>query len=229
MSLTASVRVDARIDSLEVRAYEIPTATPESDGTLQWDSTTLAYVEIRAAGEMGLGFAYADAATATLINTLLRDAIIGKDAAQIGARLDDMYATTRNLGCGGITSMAVSAVDVALWDLKAKLLGVPAYVWLGVSHTHVRSPAAVFTSYSEQQLCDQLAGWVNDGIPRVKMKVDRDANADPRAISHPVNTATGSTPSHACSTPARSMFFRPTPRIAAGSRGCPPSMVCLRA
>jgi hypothetical protein len=98
---------------------------------------------------------------------LLREAIVRKDAVQLGARWDDMYETSRNLGRGGITSMAVSAVDVALWDLKAKMLGVPVYVLLGA----VRSRAPVygsggFTAYSEQQLCQQLAGWVNDGIPR---------------------------------------------------------------
>ena len=80
MSATNAVRADARIDALEVRAYKVPTATPESDGTLQWDSTTLVYVEVRAGGETGIGFTYADAATAKLIDTLLREVIVGRDA-----------------------------------------------------------------------------------------------------------------------------------------------------
>ncbi len=179
MSTTTTLRSAARIDALEVRAYKVPTATPESDGTLTWDATTLVYVEVQAAGETGIGFTYADAATAKLIDTLLRDAIIGKDATQIGARWDDMYATSRNLGRGGITSMAVSAVDVALWDLKAKLLGVPAYMLLGAGRSSVPVyGSGGFTAYSEQQLCEQLAGWVEDEIPRVKMKVGRDPAAD---------------------------------------------------
>jgi L-alanine-DL-glutamate epimerase-like enolase superfamily enzyme len=184
VSSTTAVRADAPIDALEVRAYKIPTATPESDGTLTWDSTTLVYVEVHAEGETGIGFTYADAATAKLIDTLLRETVIGKDALEIGARWDDMYAASRNLGRGGITSMAVSAVDVALWDLKAKMLGVPVYVLLGT----VRDRAPVygsggFTAYSEQQLCEQLAGWVNDGIPRVKMKIGRDPEADPVRVA----------------------------------------------
>jgi L-alanine-DL-glutamate epimerase-like enolase superfamily enzyme len=181
---TTAVRADARIDALEVRAYTIPTASPESDGTLTWDSTTLVYVEVNAGGETGIGFTYADAATAKLIDTLLREAIVGKDASQIGARWDDMYAISRNLGRDGITSMAVSAVDVALWDLKAKRLGVPAYALLGA----VRSSVPVygsggFTAYSEPQLCEQLAGWVGEGIPRVKMKVGREPAADPVRVA----------------------------------------------
>jgi L-alanine-DL-glutamate epimerase-like enolase superfamily enzyme len=176
---TTAVRADASIDALEVRAYKVPTATPESDGTLKWDSTTLVYVEVHAAGQTGIGFTYADAATAKLIDTLLRETVVGKDAVQIGARWDDMYAASRNLGRGGITSMAVSAVDVALWDLKAKMLGVPVYVLLGAVRGHAPVyGSGGFTAYSEQQLCEQLAGWVNDGIPRVKMKIGRDPDAD---------------------------------------------------
>jgi L-alanine-DL-glutamate epimerase-like enolase superfamily enzyme len=184
MSPGTGVQVDARIDALEVRAYKIPTASPESDGTLQWDSTTLVYVEVHAAGETGIGFTYADVATAKLVDTLMRETILGKDAFQIGARWDDMFATSRNLGRGGITSMAVSAVDVALWDLKAKLLGVPAYVLLGAVRTSVPVyGSGGFTAYTEQQLCKQLAGWVDDGILRVKMKVGRDAQADPVRVA----------------------------------------------
>jgi L-alanine-DL-glutamate epimerase-like enolase superfamily enzyme len=181
---TTALRADARIDALEVRAYTIPTASPESDGTLTWDSTTLVYVEVNAGGETGIGFTYADVATAKLIDTLLRAAIVGKDASQIGARWDEMYGVSRNLGRDGITSMAVSAVDVALWDLKAKRLGVPAYALLGA----VRNSVPVygsggFTAYSEKQLCEQLAGWVDDGIPRVKMKVGREPAADPIRVA----------------------------------------------
>jgi len=167
------------IETLDVRAYTIPTATPESDGSLQWDATTLVYVEVLAGGERGIGFTYADVGTAKLIESLLRETVVGTDALQIGARWNDMYAKTRNLGHDGITSMAVSAVDVALWDLKGKLLGVPTYTLFGA----VRESVPVygsggFTAYSEQQLCEQLSTWVQDGIPRVKMKIGRDPVAD---------------------------------------------------
>lgn len=72
--------------------------------------------------------------------------------------------------------MAISAVDCALWDLKARLLGVPLVTLLG----QVREGAAIyasggFTSYTDRQLADQLSGWVKQGIPRVKMKIGPDA------------------------------------------------------
>lgn len=179
MISTTSVRTQARIDSLEVRAYKIPTATPESDGTLEWDATTLVYVEVHAGGQVGIGFTYADIATAKLIDTLLRETILGTDALQIGARWNDMYGKARNLGHDGITSMAVSAVDVALWDLKGKLFEVPTYALLGAVNESVPVyGSGGFTAYSQEQLCAQLAGWVQDGIPRVKMKIGRDPVAD---------------------------------------------------
>ncbi|MDQ2872151.1 MAG: mandelate racemase [Candidatus Eremiobacteraeota bacterium] len=176
---TAAVRCEARIESVEVSAYRVPTSTPESDGTLTWDSTTMVYVEVHAGGAVGIGFTYADLATAKLVETILRETIVGTDAMQIAARWDAMFAKTRNLGRDGITSMAVSAVDVALWDLKGKLLGVPTYVLLGAMRDRVPVyGSGGFTAYSVQQLCDHLSGWVTAGIPWVKMKVGRDAAAD---------------------------------------------------
>jgi L-alanine-DL-glutamate epimerase-like enolase superfamily enzyme len=179
VSTAVSTRAQARIDALDVSAYTIPTATPESDGTLRWDATTMVYVEVHAGGESGIGFTYADLATAKLIECSLRAIVVGKDAFSIGARWDEMYAKTRNLGRDGITSMAISAIDVALWDLKGKLLEVPTFKLLGA----VRESVPVygsggFTAYSTSQLCEQLAGWVSSGITRVKMKVGRDAKAD---------------------------------------------------
>lgn len=90
-----------------------------------------------------------------------------------------MYAKARNLGHDGITSMAVSALDVALWDLKGKLFCVPTCALFGTVRERVPVyGSGGFTAYSEQQLCEQLASWVESGIGRVKMKIGRDPNAD---------------------------------------------------
>lgn len=167
------------IDRIEVSAYKVPTDFPESDGTLQWDSTTLVLVEARAGDETGLGYTYADTAAARLIHDLLSKVVAGCDVMATAACWEAMVRRTRNLGRPGIVSMAISAVDSALWDLKARLLDLPLVTLLG----SVRESVPVygsggFTSYSEQQLQQQLAGWVEQGIPRVKMKVGCDARAD---------------------------------------------------
>jgi len=161
-------------------AYTVPTDAPESDGTLEWNSTTLVLVEIEAGGKHGIGYSYADEATAVLINSLLARVIEGRDAMDVGGAWAAMLTSIRNLGRGGIAAMAVSAVDNALWDLKAKLLDLPLFKLLGA----VREAAPVygsggFTSYSDAQLKEQLGGWADDGIGMVKMKVGRDPQRDP--------------------------------------------------
>jgi len=129
--------------------------------------------------KVGLGYTYADRATAILIRDTLSKTVEGQNAMAPAASWNAMVARTRNLGRPGIVSMAISAVDIALWDLKARLLDVPLLALLGT----VRKSVPVygsggFTSYSEKQLQNQLAGWVEQGIARVKMKIGRDANAD---------------------------------------------------
>jgi len=119
------------IDRLDVSAYIIPTDFPESDGTLTWDKTTLVLVEATAGGTQGLGYSYADTATARLIKDLLAGVVVGREAMAVSAAWAAMVHAIRNLGRPGIVSMAISAVDAALWDLKARLLNLPLVTLLG--------------------------------------------------------------------------------------------------
>jgi L-alanine-DL-glutamate epimerase-like enolase superfamily enzyme len=171
------------IETLNVSRYTVPTDFPESDGTLEWDKTTMVLVEARAAGKSGLGYTYADHATAALIQETLKEVVTNTDAMSPPAAYTSMWRRIRNLGRPGICSMAISAVDCALWDLKARLLDLPLVTLLG----QVRTGAPIygsggFTSYSDQQLFSQLSGWVNHGIRSVKMKIGRDANRDVQRV-----------------------------------------------
>ncbi|MGI9103510.1 MAG: enolase C-terminal domain-like protein [Terriglobales bacterium] len=159
--------------------FRVPTDQPESDGTLEWKQTTLVLVQISAGGKRGVGYTYADYATARLIHDTLTDVVKGLDAMAPAAAYMAMWRRIRNLGRPGICSMAISAVDCALWDLKARLLDVPLVTLLGQVHEGVPVyGSGGFTSYSERQLIEQLSGWVKQGIPRVKMKIGREANKD---------------------------------------------------
>lgn len=170
---------EVAIDKLAVEIYRIPTDFPESDGTLKWDSTTLVFVRATGGGHTGIGYTYADTATAKLIQHTLANVIEGRDIAAIPASWDAMVRRTRNLGRPGIVSMAISAVDTALWDLKARWLDLPLVTLLGAARQAVPTyGSGGFTSYSDSQLQKQLSGWVEQGIPRVKMKIGRDAQAD---------------------------------------------------
>ncbi|HKD37360.1 MAG TPA: enolase C-terminal domain-like protein [Pirellulales bacterium] len=167
------------ITNLDVSVYTIPTESPESDGTFSWDSTTIVLVALHAGDASGIGFTYADTATARLIHDKLAELIIGCDVFDIPAAVTAMQRAIRNLGRPGIASMAISAVDVALWDLKARLLDVPLVSLLGAARESVPIyGSGGFTSYDDRQLRRQLGGWVEQGIPRVKMKIGRDPAAD---------------------------------------------------
>jgi L-alanine-DL-glutamate epimerase-like enolase superfamily enzyme len=177
--VAAALRPEIPIERLRVAAYTVPTDRPESDGTLEWDSTTIVVVDVLAGGEHGLGYTYADAAAAQLIERRLRPVIERSDAMAIAAAWDAMIASVRNVGRPGIAACAISAVDAGLWDLKARLLGLPLVRLLGAARAAIPVYASGgFTSYSSDELAEQLAGWVAAGIPRVKMKVGRRPDED---------------------------------------------------
>jgi L-alanine-DL-glutamate epimerase-like enolase superfamily enzyme len=167
------------VSAVRAAAYRIPTDAPESDGTFAWDATTIVVAEVEGGGERGLGYTYGDASVAGLVEGALAGAVRGTDVLDTGAAHAAATAKLRNIGRTGPGAMALSALDVALHDLKARLLGVPLARLLGA----VRDGVAIygsggFTSYDDARLAEQLGGWAREGIPRVKMKVGRDADRD---------------------------------------------------
>ncbi|MFL6240248.1 MAG: enolase C-terminal domain-like protein [Actinomycetes bacterium] len=170
---------DLTIDGLDAAAYEIPTDEPEADGTLEWSSTVLVVVRARAGGAVGLGYTYAHQSLVPLIGKKLGEVVAGRPAFDVAAAHAAMVNAVRNLGGTGLASMAISAVDIALWDLKARLLEVPLIVALDAAREAVPIyGSGGFTSYSDERLAAQLEGWATAGIPRVKIKTGRDPGRD---------------------------------------------------
>ncbi len=172
------------ITSLDVGAYKVPTSKqPESDGTLEWDATTMVLVEASAGDTTGIGYTYCHRAAATLIADKLADVVCGQDAMQVRHHWQQMLHQIRNIGRPGLVACAISAVDIALWDLKARLLELPLATLLDACHQEVPIyGSGGFCSYTDAELEEQLGGWVEQGIPRVKMKVGRDAKANPHRV-----------------------------------------------
>lgn len=180
-------RMEPPIEHVEVLAYDLPTDGPggkESDGTLEWGSTTMVCCLVSAGGETGLGYTYGHRACALLIEDELAPALLGEDPTAVGALWEAMGAALRNAGRPGIGMMAVSAVDNALWDLKARLHGVALVDLLDRVHDAVPVyGSGGFCNYPLDRLAGQLAGWVEQGIPRVKLKVGRHPDEDPRRLA----------------------------------------------
>jgi len=173
----------ARIESVATAAYRIATDAPESDGTLEWNSTTLVTVHVAASGMQGFGYTYASRAAAVVIADALAPLLAERDALDTAARWNDMVRAVRNIGRPGVGSMAIAAVDVALWDLKAKALGVSLAELLGRSRDAVPVyGSGGFTSYTRDRLATQLGGWAESGMRYVKMKVGRSPDDDPARV-----------------------------------------------
>jgi L-alanine-DL-glutamate epimerase-like enolase superfamily enzyme len=168
---------------LEVSCFTIPTDAPESDGTAEWDSTTVVVVEAVAGGKRGLGWTYGPEAAGAVVEDLLAPVVRERDADDVAALWLELGAQLRNAGRPGIAHCALSAVDLALWDLRARLHDVALTTLLPAAHERVPVyGSGGFCSYTDERLADQLGGWVAQGIPRVKMKLGRNPERDPHRL-----------------------------------------------
>lgn len=138
-------------------AYRIPTDRPEADGTLAWDATTLVAVHVSAGRHRGFGYTYTSAAAVPLVREFATH-VVGTDALAVEATWNRLVRNARNLGVSGVVASAISAIDAALWDLKAKLFDLPLVHLLGAVREEVPLYASGgFTSYTMEVLCEQLA------------------------------------------------------------------------
>jgi L-alanine-DL-glutamate epimerase-like enolase superfamily enzyme len=171
--------LNEKIQRLGASAFKVPTDFSESDGTAEWDSTTLILVELGAGKFSGLGYSYAHESCLPLIHETLFPIVRGKNPFSISVLWNEMNLGVRNFGRNGIAANAIAAVEIALWDLQAKILNLPLAKLLGA----VREKTPIygsggFTSYSKKQLCNQLENWVAEGISMVKMKIGRKPDHD---------------------------------------------------
>ena len=163
-------RTDVR--DVQVGVYRFPTANPEGDGTLTWDATTVVTVQLAAGGRTGVGWTYSTAATAALIEGELAQVVRGRDAFDVPGAWEAVHRAGRNLGTRGLFAQAQSALDIALWDLKARLLDVPLADLFG----RVRDWVPVygsggFTTLDDDQLAEQVTWWSTAGCRAMKIKI----------------------------------------------------------
>ncbi|GAA5183055.1 enolase C-terminal domain-like protein [Rugosimonospora acidiphila] len=168
------------ISSVHASAYTVPTEAPEADGTLCWQETTAIVVSVTAGDCTGLGWSYGLAASSEVVNGLLASAVVGTDPVDIPGCHAAMAMAARNALLPGLVGIAVSAVDIALWDLKAQLLGVPLVELFGRCRQEVPLyGSGGFTTLTDAQLRRQLSGWVSDdGMTAVKIKIAERWGAD---------------------------------------------------
>ena len=160
------------VERVEASVYVLPTDVPEGDGTFAWDSTTMTLVRVWSGGATGIGWTYGAADCGAVIRSTLAPLVTGTDPMDVPGTWEKMVRAVRNSGRQGAIGYAISAVDAALWDLKARLLDVPLSGLLGRVRTEVPVYASGgFTTYDDAQLAEQLGGWLAAGATRVKVKI----------------------------------------------------------
>jgi L-alanine-DL-glutamate epimerase-like enolase superfamily enzyme len=165
----------ARIGGVEVATYRFPTDRPESDGTLTWDATEAVVVQVTAGGRTGLGWTYSSRAAAAIVADHLRDVVVGSDPRDVTGVWAGMVRACRNLGRPGVVSAAIAAVDIALWDLKARLLDQSLHRLFGAVRDEVPVyGSGGFVSMTDAELTDQIKEWAAAGCTAMKIKVGED-------------------------------------------------------
>jgi len=169
----------ASVDAVEVATYTVDTPQPEADGTLQWGATTAVVVTAHAGEATGLGWTYSSPAATAVITEELAGVVTDRDPFDITGAWEAMHRHCRNVGTRGLVMQALSAVDIALWDLKARLRDEPLSLLFGQARPTVPIyGSGGFTTLDDTQLGEQVATWQAAGCTSMKIKIGQDWGAN---------------------------------------------------
>lgn len=168
--------VSHRIAKVEVCLVSQPVTSGAADATRKVENIGFLIVRLTTdQGLEGFGVTYHEVggeATGILIEKNIKDKLIGLDPFATDSFLNEMAAYLRGVGRKGLMWCALSAVDIALWDLKGKIIGIPIYKLIGGNRDKVEVYASGgWTSYDDDRLVDEISGMVRDGYKKVKFKV----------------------------------------------------------
>ena len=197
-SLSGRKRGGPMITRVEILQVNLPPPVPRSDAIQSFVTQETPMVRITCDdGAVGVGYTYTIGTGGSSVVALLRDhlapRLIGRDAAQIEAIWKDLCFATHATAVGAITSLALAAVDTALWDLRCRRAGQP--LWKMAGGAQVRVP--VYTTeggwlhHPQQQLVDEAHAAKAAGFKGCKVKVGKPSIAEDVARLAAVRTAVG--------------------------------------
>jgi len=172
-----------KIKTVETELYHVPLSKPMEDAIhgLQKNFSLIVVKITTDDGAMGMGYTYSvGEAGGTSIATLIRDnlvpLLVGEDPRRIEAIWQKMWWALHYVGRSGIAIFGMSAVDTALWDLKAKLAGEPLWRFLGGHDNKAECyGGGIDFDMTIDQLLEQTQGFLDCGIEAIKMKIGRDS------------------------------------------------------
>ncbi len=137
-----------------------------------------------------VGWGETDASRPALMQTLVHDmfakTVLGKDPFNSGPVTEELFYTDHDFGPGGALANAISGIDIAMWDLKGRILDVPIYRLLGGKY---RSEIEGYGSYgtsrwrrlTPDQAAEKAATYLRKGFRTVKCRMQiRESHLNPR-------------------------------------------------
>ena len=165
-----------KITDIRTEWLRVPIIPPIEDSTHVLRCMDLILTEVRAGEHSGwsymLSFDYASALLKGIIDQELKRHLIGLSADDIRAVYERNLQATEYIGCEGLAMWGTSAIDIALWDLLARRLNVPASILFGryTSRVPVYGSGG-WISYTDEQLADEVSQYVARGFNGVKLKI----------------------------------------------------------
>ena len=170
-----------KIESFNVEAYRLPPSVPWEDATNRVQALEFIMVELRTdTGLVGTGVTYSVDVGGTSIKALIEDylgsLVIGMDPLSYEAIWNKLYRQSRRLGVGS-NSIAIAAIDIAVWDLIGKHHGQPIHKLIGGARDSVAayiSEINLSPADTLQDLLGRIDGYIAQGYSTVKIKIGKD-------------------------------------------------------
>jgi len=185
MLQSSKLMMQHKISKVEVHLVSAPVKAGFSDATRKVE--TVGYTVVRITTDQGLegfGITYHEVggeATKCLILKNMAPKLIGRSPLETEVIWQEFFHYLRGVGRKGLMFCALSAVDIALWDLKGKIVNLPLYKLLGGNKTKVPVYCSGgWTSYSDEELVDEMESMVGQGYSMIKFKVGVEGGRNPR-------------------------------------------------
>lgn len=175
-----------KISHFEVALYYVPLSQPLEDA-IHGVQSEFSLVVVKIAtddGASGMGYTYSvgrtgGSAIAAMLDSDMGPLLIGEDPRRIEHLWRKLWWATHYVGRGGIASFAISAVDIALWDLKGRAAGEPLWRMLGGADNKAEAyGGGIDFHMSIDELLVQTEGFLESGLNAVKIKVGRESIAE---------------------------------------------------
>jgi L-rhamnonate dehydratase len=175
---------DTRVSGIDVYLVETKSKGDFSDSTRKVETIGYVVVDVRTdSGLHGIGVTYHEVGGEAIAEFILKSIgqkIIGRSPLETEAIYDDIFAYMRGVGRRGLAFCALSALDIALWDIKGKMFGLPVYRLLGGNRTQIPCYASGgWTSYTKDQLVKEVLEMKAAGYKAVKIKIGVDGGKNP--------------------------------------------------